>query len=168
MKRVYARCGKHVHGAEPSTILEHQYALTCASYTQWQAAFTFNADEPILLFMGSRTDTSQLLTIPKALLQEPTQGDGAVRKAAPANRSTGLHLENECVQRLAAFDCPAPVHDAFAFQDPPGALPSPNNQLSPWHWMYLCLFCHMPPAPVSYTLALTIDTTSAAACTQSL
>ena len=80
------------------------------------------ADAPISLFLGSRTDTSQLLTIPKALIQDPAQdvAPGTSQPAGLAEGSSQQHLEADNVQRLAAFDCPAPIHDAVAFQDPPG------------------------------------------------
>lgn len=78
------------------------------------------AEGPISLFLGSRTDTSQLVSIPKALLQGQAQGGATSQLAPPAEGSTKPLLDDDSVQRLVAFDCAAPIHDAVVFQDPPG------------------------------------------------
>lgn len=78
------------------------------------------AEGPISLFLGSRTDTSQLVSIPKALLQDQPQGGATSQLAPPAEGGSKPLLDDDSVQRLAAFDCAAPIHDAVVFQDPPG------------------------------------------------
>lgn len=85
------------------------------------------ADSPIQLFLGSRTDTSQLLSIPRALIQGQAQHAGASQHADPAEGSSQQLLEADSVQRLPAFDCAAPIHDAFVFQDPPGRAGGPTS-----------------------------------------
>lgn len=82
----------------------------------------WRADAPISLFLGSRTDTSQLVSIPKALLQDLPQGAATSQLGTSAGGSSTTLLGDDSVQRLAAFDCAAPIHDAVAFQDPPGGL----------------------------------------------
>ena len=83
------------------------------------------ADCPIQLFLGSRTDTSQLLSIPRALTQDQALPAGTQQDADAAEGCSKQVLEPDSVQRLPAFDCAAPIHDAFAFQDPPGEARAP-------------------------------------------
>ena len=85
------------------------------------------ADGPIQLFLGSRTDTSQLLSVPRALIRDQASAAGTSQHADPAEGSSSKQvLEPDSVQRLTAFDCAAPIHDAFVFQDPPGEARAPH------------------------------------------
>lgn len=84
------------------------------------------ADCPIQLFLGSRTDTSQLLSIPRALIQDQAPPVSTSKHADAAESSSKQVLEPDSVQRLPAFDCAAPIHDAVVFQDPPGGARTPH------------------------------------------
>ncbi|KAL3140168.1 hypothetical protein ABBQ38_004444 [Trebouxia sp. C0009 RCD-2024] len=94
--------------------------LTVAHFMCLVSGPEAEAEGPISLFLGSRTDTSQLVSIPKALLQGQAQGGATSQLAPPAEGSTKPLLDDDSVQRLVAFDCAAPIHDAVVFQDPPG------------------------------------------------
>ena len=59
-----------------------------------------------------------MLDLPAEAFQ--AQGESSAQHPAAAAASMKPRTEHCSVQRLAAFDCAAPIHEAFAFEEPAG------------------------------------------------
>lgn len=59
-----------------------------------------------------------MLSLPREMVD--AQGNSDLQLPAESGDSSKQQEGQSRVRRLAAFDCAAPLHDAFVFQEPPG------------------------------------------------
>ena len=59
-----------------------------------------------------------MLSLPREVIH--AQGSSNLQLSAAAGDSSKQQEANCSVQWLTAFDCAAPIHDAFVFQEPHG------------------------------------------------
>ena len=75
------------------------------------------AGDDVQLFLGSRTGSSQLVTLPTHLLQRERS---STEQPAAATSGNSEPISTVVVQKPAMIDSSAPIHDAFVFQEPKG------------------------------------------------
>ena len=77
---------------------------------------THAVDDDVVLFLGSRTANSQLISLPPGLLnKQAASPDAQLHPHSSLQPSAAV-----TVQRPAMIDNAAPIHDAFVFQEPKG------------------------------------------------